>query len=189
MIGLEDVLYDQHSFSCLKSLEVSHCSNLKFLFPICVANGLKKLERLTVRRCDDLEALVQNDGSEINGVVELLQLLQLELYNLPNFTSIYPDNNNMCALFNSQVKFPNLNNLTIRKVGKLKQIWRRAFGSSEEEENNNISMLREIEVVECISLVNVFPNNPMRLLTHLERLHVKRCGSIKELFNINLESV
>ncbi|KAD7476962.1 hypothetical protein E3N88_00098 [Mikania micrantha] len=184
MIGLED----RHSFSCLKSLEVYECSNLKYLFPVCVANGLKKLETLRIHECRVLEALIKNDGSEINGVVELPQLHQLYLDDLPNFTSIYPDNSSsMCALFNSQVKFPKLEKLKIGFMEKLKQIWGCEFGSSEKEEVNNFSMLREIEVYECDSLVNLFPSNPMRLLTHLERLVVKSCGSIKELFNIDQE--
>ncbi|KAD7476913.1 hypothetical protein E3N88_00049 [Mikania micrantha] len=176
----------QHSFSTLKSLMVYDCSNLKYLFR--VANGLKKLERLTVRKCNVLEVLIQKDESEISGVVELPQLLVLELYDLPNFTSIYPDNNNnMCALFNSQVKFAKLEILNIENMGKLKQIWDCEFVSSDKVEVNNISMLREIEVVGCDSLENLFPTNPMRLLTHLEKLKVISCGSIKDLFNINVE--
>ncbi|KAL8245702.1 hypothetical protein R6Q59_006918 [Mikania micrantha] len=104
MIGLEEFHYDRHSFSYLKCLTVYDCSNMKYLFSVCVANGLKKLERLIIRKCPVLEALIKNDGSEINGVVELPQLLQLELYHLPNFRSIYPDtSSSMCALFNSQV--------------------------------------------------------------------------------------
>ncbi|KAD7476998.1 hypothetical protein E3N88_00134 [Mikania micrantha] len=98
----------------------------------------------------------------------------LELDDLPNFTSIY---HNLCALFNSQVKFAKLEKLMIRKMEKLKQIWGYEFGSSEEEEVNNISMLREIEVDGCDSLVNLFSTNLVRLLTHLERLQVERCGS------------
>ncbi|KAD7477064.1 hypothetical protein E3N88_00200 [Mikania micrantha] len=175
--GLKDTLilpYDQHSFSCLKDLEVFNCSNLKHLFPVCVANGLKKLERLKITVCPVMEALIQKDGSEINSLVELPKLAELELDDLPNFTSIY---HNMCALFNSQVKFAKLEKLRIRKMEKLKQIWGYEFGSSEEEEVNNISMLREIEVDGCDSLVNLFSTNLVRLLTHLERLQVERCGS------------
>ncbi|KAD7477044.1 hypothetical protein R6Q59_006873 [Mikania micrantha] len=192
MIGVEDILVcasDPHTFSSLKDLRVEGCSNLKYLFPVCVANGLKKLEILIIDNCPVMEALIQKDEREISGVVELPQLHQLFLYDLPNFTSIYPVNNNsnICSLFDSQVKFVKLEKLRIHKMKKLKQIWDSEFGSSEEEEVNNISMLRIIEVWECDSLVNLFPSNPMRLLTHLERLHVRSCSSIKELFNIDLE--
>ncbi|KAL8245643.1 hypothetical protein R6Q59_006859 [Mikania micrantha] len=190
MIGLEESLYDQHSFSSLKCLMVYGCSNLKYLFPVCVANGLKKLEKLIIRKCNVLEVLIQKDESEISGVVELPQLLKLYLYHLPNFTSIYTDSSsNMCALFNSQVKFPKLKKLKIHLMEKLKQIWDCEFVSSDKVEVNNISMLREIEVVGCDSLENLFPTNPMRLLTHLESLVVGNCGSIKELFNIDLECI
>ncbi|KAK9080338.1 hypothetical protein SSX86_000096 [Deinandra increscens subsp. villosa] len=208
-----------YSFCNLRDLKVSNCGSLKYLFPNFVVCGLRKLERLEVSSCSILEALVDNNGgSEINAevkfeklkflclkrlpklvslflvdnVVELPQLTELELDGLHNFTSIYPDNNNTTAqqpFFNRQVRISKLEKLEIRSMKKLKQIWGCEIESTNEEEVNNISLLREIKVEGCDSLVNLFPTNPMRLLNHLERLKVKKCGSIEAIFNIDLECV
>ncbi|KAJ0702083.1 putative leucine-rich repeat domain superfamily [Helianthus annuus] len=210
--------YDQRSFCNLTDLEVSNCVNLIYLFPMSVASGLRKLECLRVLSCSVLKALVQDDGREINSVgemikfeklkflslqklpklaslflvnnvVELPQLVELEVDGLPNFTSIYPDDNDTSALqqpfLNSQVRISMLNKLKVKSMDKLTQI--RACSS--EEEVNNISMLKEIEVERCDSLVHLFPTNPMRILNHLERLTVKKCGSIETIFSYDLEWV
>ncbi|KAJ0702077.1 putative P-loop containing nucleoside triphosphate hydrolase, leucine-rich repeat domain superfamily [Helianthus annuus] len=219
MVGLEDISirpYGQRSFCSLVELEISNCVNLIYLFPMSVASGLKKLERLIVFSCSVLKALVQDDGREINSagdemikfeklkflslrylpeleilfntenVVDLPQLVRLEVAGLPNFSSIYPDKNNSCSLLNSQVRIPEMKELRITSMENLKQIW---GVSSEEDDNNNISMLREITVEGCNSLVNMFPSNPMRLLDHLEVLEVSRCRSIEVIFNIDMEFV
>ncbi|KAL8265769.1 hypothetical protein R6Q59_003113 [Mikania micrantha] len=201
MIDRKDILilpFDQHSFSCLKDLEILLCSNLKHLFPVCVANGLKKLERLKITVCPVMEALIQNEGSEINGVVGLPQLHQLYLYDLPNFTSIYPYNNSsLCALFNSQVKFAKLEKLRIRKMEKLKQIWGCEFGSSQEEEVNNISTLREIELLDkkfkkpfCKEKkIRVFHVHSSNLYFHsLHHLSLSKCEGVEVVFEIDLNN-
>lgn len=65
----------------------------------------------------------------------------------------------------------------------LKEIWPCDFRSGEEV------MLREIEVMDCENLVNIFPCNPSPLLRHLEELQVRDCGSIEVLFNIDMDCV
>ncbi|KAI7752887.1 hypothetical protein M8C21_000046 [Ambrosia artemisiifolia] len=217
MIRLEDICSfhpsDRSTFSCLSDLEVSKCENVKYLFTISMATGLKKLEKLKISSCNNLEALVHDYGSEINSgfemikfgdlklmslkglpklislflvenVVELPQLIKLEVEELPNFTSIYPHKNNISALLNNQVKIPELKELKIRSMSNLEQIW----ACRSDEEVNSISMLRVIEVAGCDNLVSLFPTNPIRLVKHLEELEVSECGSIEVIFNIDLES-
>ncbi|KAF5770847.1 putative P-loop containing nucleoside triphosphate hydrolase, leucine-rich repeat domain superfamily [Helianthus annuus] len=220
MSRLEDVshrLYNQHSFSYLKDLVISDCPKLKYLFPVYVASGLRKLERLEVSSCADLEALVHGDGREINSESELIkfellkflslenlpklvcmflidhavdlpQLVELEVDGLPNFTSIYSYKDNISTFLNSNVKISELKKLKITSMKNLKQILD-VSNQSSEVDVSNISMLREIEVAGCDSLMNLFPTNPMRLLKHLEKLEVHRCGSIEVIFSIDMGCV
>ncbi|KAM0013766.1 putative leucine-rich repeat domain superfamily [Helianthus debilis subsp. tardiflorus] len=123
----------------------------------------------------------------VDSVVELPQLVELSVDDLPCITSIYPDNKNTSelqqALFNSQVRTTELKKVVIEGMENLKQIW----PSSSEEEFDNIPMLRDIEVEGCDRLVNLFPTNPMRLLKHLEQITISECSSLREIFNIDLE--
>ncbi|KAD7476976.1 hypothetical protein E3N88_00112 [Mikania micrantha] len=204
MIGLEEFHYDQHSFSSLKELEVDGCSNLKYLFPICVANGLKKLEKLTVERCDVLEALINNDGSEINGVVELPQLLQLKFYDLPNFTSIYPENSSsMCALFNSlrgeeddnihkvlfeidlnnqQPLFPNLEKLNLLYMNDMSHVWKcNNWNKYLLISYSSFHSLTSIRIYECIRIKYLFSPLMAKLLSNLQKIHILSCHGMEEV--------
>ncbi|KAI7752906.1 hypothetical protein M8C21_000065, partial [Ambrosia artemisiifolia] len=197
--------------SQLRYLHVSKCAELQYLFTVDVANGLTKLERLTISECPVLKTLIgENDGvgvvtlkklnfmsledlpemvSLCDNVVELPELVELKLAGLPNFTSIYPDSHNtdsMQPLFNTEGAVPKLENLDICLMENLKQIWPCQISTSEK---NEVSMLRQITVGECDSLINLFPINPLPLLNHLEEVVVKKCGSIEVLFNIDFESV
>lgn len=67
----------------------------------------------------------------------------------------------------------------------LKQLWPCQIT----EEESYVSMLREIKVRECDSLVNLFPKNPLPFLNHLKELIIEDCNSIEMLFNIDFESV
>ncbi|XP_076931553.1 uncharacterized protein LOC143596746 [Bidens hawaiensis] len=186
MIYVEDIMSasQNSTFSRLKVLHVSNCQELTHLFTIPVANGLKLLESLTVSKCPALKSLVSLSDSHVK-VMELPELVKLSLYELHDFTSIIHeyDISDTQPLFNKEVMFPKLSKLTIDDLKELKKLWADDITSGEED---NVSMLREIEVVGCDCLVNLFPRNPMRLLSHLEMIEVQRCCSIEVLFNIDL---
>ncbi|KAJ0606061.1 putative P-loop containing nucleoside triphosphate hydrolase, leucine-rich repeat domain superfamily [Helianthus annuus] len=142
----------------------------------------EELKYLSLHRLPELVRLFP-----VDSVVELPQLVELKVDDLPRITSIYPDNKNTSALqqalFNSQVRTLKLKGLRIYSMENLEQIW----PSSSEEEFDNIPMLRYIKVASCDKLVNLFPTNPMRLLKHLEQITISWCSSLREIFNIDLE--
>ncbi|KAI7752905.1 hypothetical protein M8C21_000064, partial [Ambrosia artemisiifolia] len=211
MIHLEDIS-THHTFSKLRFLRIYKCTKLTYLFTVDVANGLKQLEQLTISECPLLEALIgENSGvglvtlkklsflsledlpkmvSLCDNVVELPKLVELRLAILPNITSIYPDSNSntleMHPLFNTEGVIPKLEKLDIYMMENLEQIWPCQISMSGK---NEVSMLRQITVRKCDSLINLFPINPLPLLNNLEEVVVKKCGSIEVLFNINFESV
>ncbi|KAD7477450.1 hypothetical protein E3N88_00586 [Mikania micrantha] len=175
------------TFFNLKYLHVFECEELTHLFTIPVANGLKKLESLTVSSCSLLKSIASSCDNV--NVIDLPHLVELKLDNLPNFTSIILDSDISATqppLLNKEVMIPNLSRLKINGLKKLKQIWACDYTSGEED---NISMLKVIEVNDCNSLVNLFPCNPMQLLTHLEELKVNNCCSIEVVFNIDLGKI
>nr|XP_043633040.1 disease resistance protein At4g27190-like [Erigeron canadensis] len=212
---IEDVLMhpSQYSFCNLKHLSFEKCANLSYLFTVNVASTLTNLERLTVKSCGVLESLIYDEKNRaevikfhklkrlvleelsmfvglcdnINIVMELPQLVELRLAYLPKFTCIFSSSKNISAttiipLLNKKVMSPKLEELEIIGMN-LKEIW------GCEEEDDRTPMLKQIEVEECDQIENLFPNNPMRLLSHLEKLVVINCGSIRALFNIDSKCV
>ncbi|KAJ0658371.1 putative leucine-rich repeat domain superfamily [Helianthus annuus] len=176
--------YGQRSCCSLIELEISNCVKLIYLFPTSVASGLKKLERLRVWSCSVLKALVKDDGREIHSagemikfeklkflslsglpkleilfsienVVDLPQLVKLEVDELPNFTSIYPDKNNGCALLNSQ---NHLEELEVRGC-------------------RSIEVLFNIDL-ECVGQVELLTN------TTLRSIRVVRSENVREVWRI-----
>ncbi|XP_023758718.1 uncharacterized protein LOC111907150 [Lactuca sativa] len=133
MNDLEEVLVQsvhlpRQAFNNLRALDVIKCANLRYLFTVPIANGLMKLERLTVSQCSVLEVLAHSENggdgvikfqglkflslkklpeligfSNIDIVIELPQLLELRLEGLPNFTSIYPQKTSATSSMSSNV--------------------------------------------------------------------------------------
>ncbi|KAK9080866.1 hypothetical protein SSX86_000008 [Deinandra increscens subsp. villosa] len=90
VIGLEKNV----SLGNLRDLTVSNCAELEYVFPIPVASGLIRLERLIVSSCSSLETLVcSNNGSEINSeggeVIKFEALKFLCLEKLPELVSLF----------------------------------------------------------------------------------------------------
>nr|XP_043622423.1 disease resistance protein At4g27190-like [Erigeron canadensis] len=219
MNGLED--FECPSFHRLRVLNISKCAQLRYLFTRRVASTLsRQLEHLKVWSCDTLQTIIhdENNGSEpiklprlkflslrdlpklaglcnTGNAIELPQLMELQLDGLPEFTSIFPDDNlasssrlsdttTMQAFLNEKVAIPRLETLWISQMNKLSKIWSSEVTRSE---NVSFSMLKTIEVEKCERLVNVFPRNPMPLLHHLKELSVKYCDSIETIFKIDME--
>ncbi|TYI84758.1 hypothetical protein E1A91_D05G389300v1 [Gossypium mustelinum] len=62
--GMEEIIQDSQvstiSFQCLRELQVTKCNKLKFLFSMCVANSLGKLQTLKIERCFGMEEIIQD---------------------------------------------------------------------------------------------------------------------------------
>ena len=72
----------------LQSLHVSRCRNLINLVSPSMAKRLVQLKELTVRSCDKVKEIVENEGGEATGDEILFTKLQkLELSFLPNLKS------------------------------------------------------------------------------------------------------
>ncbi|XP_023742243.1 disease resistance protein At4g27190 isoform X2 [Lactuca sativa] len=181
----------------LECLRVSQCPVLELLAHSesggAGAIRFQKLKFLSLKSLPKLIGLCNT----ANIVIELPQLVELILDGLPNFTSIYHEktsatssmSNDISAIqpfFNKEMLIPKLEILKIFRMDKLKEIWPYQFSSSDEV---NPCMLREIKVMKCDNLMNLFPTNPMTLLGRLEELDVTYCESIEVLFDIDMNCV
>ncbi|XP_023766275.3 uncharacterized protein LOC128132144 [Lactuca sativa] len=197
MNDLEEVLMEsvhlpQQAFNNLRVLDVFKCENLRYLFTVPIANGLVKLERLTVSECSVLEVLAhgENGGAEkikfqglkflgldrlpkliglcnTANVIELPQLVELELDGLPNFNSIYPKKTSATSSMSSNDSAiqPLFNKqVLIPKLEKLR-IWR-------------MDKLKEIWPYQVISSKDVDA-------CVLRKIEVRGCDNLVNLFPTN----
>ncbi|KAI3745601.1 hypothetical protein L6452_08002 [Arctium lappa] len=217
--GLAESLHHRpSSFYNLRDLDICNCADLRYLFTVGVANGLKKLERLTISSCPVLETVVDGNKGGIGvikfqalkflslgelpelkslcnavGVIELPQLKELELNGLPKFTSIYPlATSSLSSNISERQSFFNeeaVPNLEKVRIFDMENLKEIWPCNFHSSKEANACKLKEFTITRCDSLVNLFPSNPMSLLYHLEELRVKDCGSIEVLFNIDLGCV
>ncbi|XP_052624216.1 disease resistance protein L6 isoform X3 [Lactuca sativa] len=189
---VESVHLPRQAFNNLRVLDVFNCENLRYLFTVPIANGLMKLERLTVSKCPALEVLAHSenggDGAikfqrlkflrldrlpKLIGlcnnanVIELPQLVELELDGLPNFSSIYPEKTSATSSMSSNASAiqPFFNKqMLIPKLEKLR-IWR-------------MDKLKEIWPYQFISSKDVDA-------CMLRKIEVGRCDNLVNLFPTN----
>ncbi|PPD67739.1 hypothetical protein GOBAR_DD35383 [Gossypium barbadense] len=85
--GMEEIIQDSQvstiSFQCLREVQVTECNKLKFLFPTCVANSLGQLQTLKIKRCSQLQDIIQGPEVSISMSQGLARLNEVVLINLP----------------------------------------------------------------------------------------------------------
>ena len=84
------------SFGNLKTLEVSSCHKLRYLFSLPTARGLSQLDNLKIEDCDAMEQIIsyeKESGDEYGGTnLELFPNLRtLELNELPKLINFIPE--------------------------------------------------------------------------------------------------
>ncbi|KAM0058470.1 putative P-loop containing nucleoside triphosphate hydrolase, leucine-rich repeat domain superfamily [Helianthus debilis subsp. tardiflorus] len=219
MSYLEDILIHppQNAFCDLKELSISNCEGLTYLFTISMAKGLTKLEKLLVKSCSALQSVVNGENSEAGvvtfhklkflslhnlpnlvslcahvNVTELPQLMKLHLHGLPNYTTIFPKNNNdnissVKPFFNREVMIPKLEKLKITRMKNLKEICESEITTTVGK-SENIFMLREIEVKYCSSIEVLFSIGLGQIrqlgMCSLRNIKVCRCESFREVWRI-----
>ncbi|WKA03412.1 hypothetical protein VitviT2T_021521 [Vitis vinifera] len=139
------------SFGNLKTLIVCSCPKLKFLFLLPMARGLSQLEDMQIGSCKAMQQIIAYEreleikedeyfGTNLQLFPNLRTLQLWELPQLINFsselettssTSLSTNAISEGSFFNQQVLFPNLEELELDGLPKLKDIWHHQlpFGS------------------------------------------------------------
>ncbi|KAK8514606.1 hypothetical protein V6N12_057506 [Hibiscus sabdariffa] len=131
MDNLERLWADQlveHSFSKLTSISLWKCPKLLNVFPGNMLTRLQRLERLIIKRCKSVEEIIYEGGNSSSG----------------GMPSLSPQ------IIQSDVEFPNLTSLTLRKLPNLKSIHHNKMHTI------NWPSLKQMEVKECHRVGIVF---------------------------------
>ncbi|RXI04284.1 hypothetical protein DVH24_038558 [Malus domestica] len=81
--GTSQPMFTGGSFGNLKSLDVGHCNQLKYLFSSSIAKLLVSIEDIEVQNCEQIEEIVDAE-EETDEIIALPKLNSLKLGNLSN---------------------------------------------------------------------------------------------------------
>ncbi|KAJ0889652.1 putative AAA+ ATPase domain, P-loop containing nucleoside triphosphate hydrolase [Helianthus annuus] len=166
----------------LRTIYVSDCHKLKDLVSQSTARDLSELQRLYVSSCEDLKVILFKDAGDSSSRIVLSKLKSIKLEFLPSLSSFCPEaatNLVQEALFNSKVDFPSLEELTLRELHSVNEIWPRQFSTA------NFRSLRILIIFGCENLVLVFPSYIQKMLQNLEILYIEWCDSVEEVCGLD----
>ncbi|TYJ39136.1 hypothetical protein E1A91_A04G045800v1 [Gossypium mustelinum] len=169
--GMEEIIQDSQvstlSFQCLRELQVTKCNKLKFLFPMCVANSLGKLQTLKIERCFGMEEIIQD--SQVS-TISFQCLREVQVTHCNNLKFLFP----MCVA---------------NSLGKLQTLKiERCFGMEEIIQDSQVSTisfqcLREVQVTHCNNLKFLFPMCVANSLRQLQTLKIESCSQLKDIIH------
>ncbi|XP_071728632.1 probable disease resistance protein At4g27220 [Rutidosis leptorrhynchoides] len=169
----------------LRTLYVSACHKLKDLLSQSTAKDLSELQKLSVSSCEILKVILWKDRDISPSRIVMPKLKSIKLEILPSLLCFFPEetSNGSCEvqepLFNSKVDFPSLEELTLRELHSIKEIWPLQVSVA------NFRSLRIIIVFGCDKLALVFPFYMQQMLQNLEILSVEWCDSVQEVCETN----
>ncbi|CAL5394216.1 unnamed protein product [Camellia sinensis] len=174
-------LLPSESFQQLRNVTIKSCKKLVNVGSSNMPQQLPKLKRLEVSQCQELKVIVLKNGGEEeekaennNNTNSFLQLTSLTLEDLQSLKSFFTSRSETQSLFTSQVTFPALERLQIKRLTKITKLWDRKLLPSE-----SFQQLRNVAIKSCQKLANVGSSNMPRQLTKQEQLEVSQCRELK----------
>ncbi|KAI7990670.1 putative disease resistance protein [Camellia lanceoleosa] len=176
--------------SKLSILHVHDCCNLRYLFPHSVMKCMLQLQELDIRRCTMMSMIVADEKGQGNNSVDKIEFTQLkilQLYDLPNLVSFFPEEiatlatsteclqNVMQTLFNEKVVFPALEELKLEHLDNLEGIEHCPPSSM------SLSKLRYVYVRHCGKLIKVFQAQLLSRLQNLQELSIQDCSFLEKV--------
>lgn len=141
------------AFQAIKKIKIESCDKLKTVLPYTfIAQGLPKLESISINDCAELEQVFGIHGEE--NVAEGGPLVEL--------------NNKK-----SGAQLSNLVELHFALIPKLKCIW------SGPQQDYSLQNLKHIELEECDALTSLFTSTLAQSLHKLQYLVIKRCKALE----------
>lgn len=199
------------SFRNLWLLHIFDCPYLKCLFPVKIAKGLVQLDVLGIRKCGVEEIVANENGDEtmsslfpkltclildeldkLKGlsrgkcIARWPHLKELIMWKCDQVETLFQEIDSKGYIDDSPIQQPffwlekdaflNLEQLILN--GSKMKIWQGQFSGE------SFCKLRLLMIRECHDILVVIPSNVLPKLHNLEELHVSKCNSVKEVFEL-----
>ncbi|GLT33013.1 hypothetical protein SLA2020_076360, partial [Shorea laevis] len=169
------------SVNNLTKLIIVGCKKLEYIFSSSMATGLEKLAHLEIRDCKSLNEVIGFYSGSC--VLEFRSMKVLSIENCPKLKGFIITTDAVGGtqhLFNEQVVFPKLKQMTISHLKKLEGIWQNQLFE------DSFCKLEILRVAFCENLWTIFPSNDMleRFWNSLKNLSIVGCGSLKVVFEL-----
>ncbi|WOG90661.1 hypothetical protein DCAR_0309905 [Daucus carota subsp. sativus] len=156
---IQESLHQSIPFSNLIKLKIKSCYSLKYLFCDSFGRCLHQLKELEIVSCPEIEQVVLGEGASDGNIIHMSKLKIMILTDLPRLLHFYKDARQNQPLFNQMVEFPSLEELVIRGLSDITDIW----GDNKIYENtSSFSQLKILTVRGCNKLKNVIPPSMLR---------------------------
>ncbi|KAL0000838.1 hypothetical protein SO802_014619 [Lithocarpus litseifolius] len=175
-------------FPKLNTIQVVHCENLEYIFPISIAPDLPQLERLELRRNSQLKQVFgQNREGEVGDCeieshhqpTAFPKLKTIRVWHCRNLEYIFP--------ISIAPDLPQLETLTLLHLPQLKQVFGHEEGGDDGDGNNSVlSTLRKLILKNLREPVSLGGGNSSSL--PLKMLEVADCPNVKLSFFANAEA-
>ncbi|XP_057998725.1 uncharacterized protein LOC131177660 isoform X1 [Hevea brasiliensis] len=156
--GLEEEIMSKMLLHQLESLELM---DLPKLTRFCTSNLVEcpVLKELRIQNCPQMRTFVSNYTTS-----NMASSSELDIIN--------------SALFDEKVAFPNLEKLVILNMDNLKMIWHNELHS------DSFCKINALTVEHCEELIKIFPSTLLRGLRNLQRLVIRNCDLLQEVFDL-----
>ncbi|CAL5391216.1 unnamed protein product [Camellia sinensis] len=178
---------ESKSFYQLKDIKVHNCEKLLHVVQFNMLSRLQNLKTLYVYNCPRMEAIVsekeKEEGTTRNDIIVFSQFTTLNLSKLVRLESFYnwPTRSKAQPLFNHQVAFPVLEDLTIEELPNIIEIWDKQLLIASEEESKSFCQLKDMSVSNCEKLMQVVQFSMLPRLQNLKKFNVDNCPRMEAI--------
>ncbi|KAK8626114.1 hypothetical protein V6N13_133766 [Hibiscus sabdariffa] len=197
-----------HHFSLqsLKVVEIYGCDSLKYLFPVCVVNSLGQLQTLKLRKCRQLEEIIQQPQatnirlqslrevhveecdhltslSSLSNGQRLEKLTSLSTLSCLQLEYTFPISMNEGLPLLNEVWLVNLPEFRGRDGNDIVLTLPSLHAIAEQGPNRhfNLQSLKVVEIYGCDSLKYMFPMCVANSLGQLQTLNIRECSQLKDI--------
>ncbi|PPD75972.1 hypothetical protein GOBAR_DD27097 [Gossypium barbadense] len=161
------------------------CRRLRYIFSPTIARNLPLLWMLNISDCEELEQIIEKDQTSSQHHLQPIcfpNLKWITIVNCKNLKCLFP-------ITLAHGGLPNLDELYLKKVSKLEQVFEGDEGNVSKDEKKVIHLphLRSLEIDELPNLVSFSPVGYHFVFPFLTDLQVEGCPNITTRFSVDSE--